>query len=1586
MTETQRQIDIARKSLLDLTNRNRLINFKLTKNTSLKVVDELPTEIYNLLVIQEKSMAFKATIENLDDTKSLDLFTNVGNKKNDNSFARIDDSELPKNYTDLFLQTDQVKEKLSIKLRKISQDARAILEEQGYNILYLALGFLEYEDVEHERTRRKAPLILVPIELYRTKVKSDFKIKWTGEEILHNFALKEKLIEQGIILPDFEMPDEKSELDRYFNRVEKEINTHENWQVNKDIYLSFFSFAKFVMYKDLDADSWSDIHLSENKLLEGLFEKNEEILTANDFNEDDIDKKLETKKLFHILDADPSQICVIENAKAGKNLVVEGPPGTGKSQTIANIIAELLANEKTVLFVCEKMAALEVVKKRLDQTGIGQFCLELHSKKTNKNEFLKELEKCAFTTSETIPTFDTKFSNFEILKNELNDYAKTLRTRVGNLEFNVYELLMLKEKSLLHFERVKRNELDLSIGDWINITSEDYTEAIKSLNDLSQTIQLVQPINKNPWKWCAPNQIILPSDVKIIKEKLNYAIRNLTLYANSLKFLSTLSGIRIPRTMSNLKEAVNAAVMISKAGKVDENVLLNEEWNTPSNIASKIVETIRKIKNLKPIYSQKFRNNASGCDIVFLLKEYKETYNKIFKIFYPRYYKTKKMLKSIYLNSIQRNKYLILEDLLMLKEYINAKNYIKNIETKGLALFGTHWNGENSNPEMLEYLSGWLVSFRKELVAQTLSNNSLKLVSNGISKENIVKTLKKLKTEYINFAQSIKTLDRILKPNYDKYFEMKFENADINKIYNLLKMWEKHTDRIQKWTQFLPYIERCRKTIAWPIADYLFMNNLYSEDIVPSFQSCFADFFIRHAFETMPTLNNFVANFHQKRINSFIEIDQELIKLNRVRLYNKLSAAKPKIFYGISPDSEVGLLVGEFNKKRRHMPIRRLLSAIPKLVQKIKPCFMMSPISIAQYLKPGNVKFDVIIFDEASQIKPQDSLGAFLRAKQAIVIGDTRQLPPTSFFDFIVDSEDDGNFISSISDLDSILHLCKQRYPTLMLKWHYRSKHESLIAVSNNQFYENKLLVYPSATSQSEKLGLHLKYYSDTVYDRGKSQKNLKEAQIVAKAAFDHFKRSPDKSLGIGTFSIKQQEAILDYIELMLQKNPEMENHFSSQKEENFFVKNLETIQGDERDVIFISIGYGKDVNGRITNNFGPLNHDGGERRLNVLITRAREKTVVFSNFRAIDMQYSNGFSKGVKSLKLFMQYAESKEMPYEEQFLEDADSPFEEAVCDFLVDNGFEVRKQVGCTGFRVDLAIVDAKAPGKYLLGIECDGAKYHSSPVARDRDRLRQQILEQMGWVIYRIWSTDWYRNRNEAQKELLAFIQSLNDREDVGNDKDVNIEKNGKEEEEKSKINNCITTYKPTNFIKKTKKYKMATQKDTIGFKSFDLCEEFDIAKIITQIVKIESPIHNDYLINRLRIIYELKRIGERIMDKLESAISFAVRSKMIKRDGDFYLEKYNKKITPRYRQEKKELDLSKIYTKEIEQAIKFVLKHQLSTSLEDLLYQAAKVIGFKTVNLQTKEKIKRITLEMLTNYELEFDSNDFIKIAKNDSDE
>lgn len=453
-----KQFNVLREKLLDLTMRNQLLNFR-PRTRVIKVVDEISTEVYEILVLKEKSMEFKAKKEklNLDKEFQEKELVELSEKESDILWELPSPSkEVADKHQDRYLQTNLNSKDLQKRLFRIHQQAKTVLDEQGYNVLYLALGMLEWCESKNAIAPRLAPLILIPVELRRTKVKRAFKLEWTNDDIITNISLKAKLEEQGVEIPDFSMPDTKEGIFDYFKSVEKSISSKKKWKLRHEIYLGFFSFTKFVMYQDLDPSKWHDSNFVNNPIINSIFNPSEEN-NFNLFNENDVDIKIPSKKTFTVLDADSSQIAAIEDAKSKKNLVVEGPPGTGKSQTIVNLIAELIAMNKTVLFVSEKMAALEVVKNRMDKIGLGDYCLELHSRKSNKKMVLNELERTLSSTKNNFKISEDEYDVLDDLKCDLNLKMELIHENINKTGFSPFQLFGMKEEGLFYFEQKNKS-------------------------------------------------------------------------------------------------------------------------------------------------------------------------------------------------------------------------------------------------------------------------------------------------------------------------------------------------------------------------------------------------------------------------------------------------------------------------------------------------------------------------------------------------------------------------------------------------------------------------------------------------------------------------------------------------------------------------------------------------------------------------------------------------------------------------------------------------------------------------------------------------------------------------------------------------------------------------------------------------------------------------------------------------------------------------------------------------------------------------------------------------------------------------
>ena len=531
-----------------------------------------------------------------------------------------------------------------------------------------------------------------------------------------------------------------------------------------------------------------------------------------------------------------------------------------------------------------------------------------------------------------------------------------------------------------------------------------------------------------------------------------------------------------------------------------------------------------------------------------------------------------------------------------------------------------------------------------------------------------------------------------------------------------------------------------------------------------AFERAYAAWWLPWAMDASDELRRFRYWDHEDAVETFCRLDDEARSLTPREVLRRVAHDLPGKD-GVRRKSELGVLRHQLNLKRPSMPIRRLLESLPESFGKLAPCVLMSPLSVAQYLPAGRAAFDVVVFDEASQITTWDAIGAIARGQQTIVVGDPKQLPPTNFFGRADDQDEDLPDIER--DMPSILEeVAAAGVPERRLDWHYRSRDEALIAFSNRFYYDGRLVTFPAPTTGSGALRFHK---VDGVYVRGQGGRvNHREGEAVAEMVRQRLTSwlqlpTEDRlTLGVITFNSEQQSLILDLLDSMRRDNADLEWFFSQDREEPVIVKNLENIQGDERDVMLFSVTFGPDVQGKLTMNFGPLNNSGGERRLNVAVTRARREMHVFSSILAEQIDLGRTRAVGVKDLKTFLDYAERGPiaLPAADQgSVGPVESPFEESVARALESRGWEVRTQVGVSGFRIDLGIVHPDRAGSYLCGIECDGARYHSSATARDRDKIRQAVLEGLGWSIIRIWSTDWFRNAATVNDRVHDELEQL-----------------------------------------------------------------------------------------------------------------------------------------------------------------------------------------------------------------------------------
>lgn len=1497
MQETiQSRLAASRKELLDLGLRNPLLNYKLTKGKGVHIVDEKASAVYDILVRQQKAMTFLALKEG-------QLFPEGDTK-----------------YQDTRLQTDEDDQKLQSRLLNTYYFARTSVEEQGVNLLYLALGILRWYDNGDTETQRSAPLILVPVSLERSSAQERFRLRFTGSELGANLSLQAKMKSDfNITIPD--IPEaEEFDFNDYLKDIQSHINREPNWSIDADaIELGFFSFGKFLIYNDLDTEQWPntakpEAHPNVAALLEKGF--HEDALE----DESDLDTDTKANDLYRVVDADSSQLMAMLAVQDGGNLVIQGPPGTGKSQTITNIIANAVGQGKKVLFVAEKMAALEVVKRRLDNIDLGMACLELHSHKTNKRDVLAELKRVMELGKPQTAKLELEIRMLEIYRVELNDYCRAVNHQLSGSGLTAQQVIGF----LLQIDQQAKdsNLLKLPIEDiqhWnaerIRL-AEEWADRIQArLIDIGKPADLVF--------YGTQLMVVLPHDKPLILQRLHAALKAVTELLALLAGIHQTTGFEIPVEES---EVPALEALLAKAAEAPDLKGLNitdPVWQTKAEDINELLATGEELENLYRSYKDIFVAEAWSQDILEIRRNIVTYGDSWHKSLHSGYRKSKQQLAGLLKITLPESAGEKLKLVDAISEARRLEGMLQQYDSFAQSLFGGRWLKQRSDWQTLRAAAYYLAGITDPGLLAYLS----KLEPKMIAADYLSVLQREVKLIHELQAQALQALQLPAVPS-------KFAAQE-----NTWQNWIAHFEELQiaiDWNQLNAQSEKegfgflIQAAASWDKAKDLLKISL---------QKTWYEYMITEAFKRSPEISKFERTSHEEIIAKFKKLDQVNLYYNRAMVALKHWEGLPKGNAG----GQVNILKTEFNKKARHMPIRKLVEEAGKAMQAIKPVWMMSPMSIANYLPPGAIEFDLVIFDEASQVRPVDAIGAIARGKQLVVVGDTRQLPPTSFFDKLNTDIDEEENVTA--DMQSILGMCDgQGAPTRMLKWHYRSQHESLITLSNHEFYEDKLVIFPSPGGKHN-LGLRFHHLPDAVYDRGKTRSNPMEAQAVAKAVIDHAGKYPGQSLGVVAFSTAQAQAIQAALETERKASPATESFFTGRADEPFFIKNLENVQGDERDVILISIGYGRTEDGKVPMNFGPLNNEGGERRLNVLITRAKMRCEVFTNITSEDIKVGESARFGIRALKSFLYFAQYAKFDKPEALIPDEIRPFEDEIAAQLSKAGYTVRNKVGSPGFYLDLAVVDPENPGRYILGLICDGKAYDSAASATDRDRLRSQVLELFGWNLYQVWSADWYRNPGRELTRLLAAVEQAK-----------HITESIDKENEAWQLE--VSRDEVTDGILQTPEYRLAEIHIEHIRAEFQLYTFAELAGWIAEVVNTESPVHFDEMAKRITDAAGITKVGSRIRYTLTQALNQAQDEHLVTVKQDFIwspaMEKAivrdRSKLPAAYRK------LSLIAPEEIGEAIVQVVSGAISITEQEAIPLIAKLLGFSRVTDEMRQQL------------------------------
>lgn len=1252
------------------------------------------------------------------------------------------------------------KDRLEATLIDLYRKSKSDLEEGGANTLFLAVGFLKWKKSADDPKSYSAPLILLPIQLDRKSALSGVTMRLLEEEPRFNLTLLE-LLHNDFALTikglDGELPTDESgiDVDGIWNIVRRAVRDIPGFEVTRDVVIGTFSFAKYLMWKDLIDRA---PQLMQSPLVKYLIERGQENVVLEKNGEiveiDDLDAVVNTQELFLPLPADSSQIAAVVASAKGRDFVLDGPPGTGKSQTIANMIAHNLALGRRVLFVAEKKAALDVVYRRLETQGLGEFCLELHSSKTSKMDFLKQLER-AWDARDILTTreWEEEASKVQRLRDKLNQIVRLLHRRWSNgLTLHQAMGRVIRDASSV--------TPSLVWASGIQHTVEQMTE----FRDITRRLELNRDAFKQhghhfriiaQTEWTNGWQSSLIAEAKTIPVKIDD-------YEQAAQKLLEATGISLDTTdPEKLHQLINLCELLSKAAGLDLSFMFTPDVASRIEAAKTVITLLCEIESNKAQLSVTYPDNSWQHVNISQIKHSLAEADKKFWFFATN------ARKNVIAGVMQQYSLNATPDLSVDLAVIEKLQSLHQRLSDLAPLMTTQpgWYGLDTNQNSLRDALELAESIRTALASFASSPQQLAEFRTS------VETLVVHANELLGPQGMMMALSQNLRTSLSDFTETKTRFCHLLNVteseHGIAELREcasgivNNQTALKAWSDWCRVREEAIDRGLLPLVNSIILAD--SDDISATelFETAYCRWFASWVIDSESLLHNFVPAEHFSDIETYRTQTDRLAKLTVRYIRAKLCGVIPAK-NEITRQGGFALLKHELQKSRRHKPVRQMAAEMGDAMSKLAPCMLMSPLSVAQFLPSDQPLFDLVIFDEASQISPWDAIGVMARGKQVVIAGDPRQMPPTSFFNRAASDTDDD----TEEDMESILDECLAAgLYNHSLSWHYRSRHESLITFSNHRYYDSNLITFPApVTRQSAVQWCKV----SGVYSKGKGRHNQAEAEAIVaetvKRLTDKNFVTSGKSIGIITLNTEQQNLISDLLDRARQHHPEIEPFFQSEQEEPVVVKNLETVQGDERDLIMLGIGYGPTEPGANTMsmNFGPLNREGGWRRLNVAVTRARQEMIVFSSFEPSFIDLNRTSARAVADLKHFIEFAQRGPLALAQAVRGSVggyDSPFEEAVANGLRRKGWQVVPQIGVSRFRIDLGIVHPDKPGDYLVGVECDGATYHSAATARDRDKVRSAILQGLGWTLLRLWSTEWWIDKEGALERLDAAISNL-----------------------------------------------------------------------------------------------------------------------------------------------------------------------------------------------------------------------------------
>lgn len=1574
------------RKLLDLNMRNLLINFRINQS----VLPLLASDVSLL----EDALADGEEFRVLPRPEDIKIDTD--NKVLIEKLCRLDDV---KEFIDLESKQKKIHSiytarELEKRLTKLYRSAKASMEENGASTLYLALGLLRWYENKQNSYPRYAPLIMIPVDIKRKSASKGYAMYMRDEEVQVNVTLLEFLKQNYGIqiygLNPLPMDEHGVDLPKIFSIIHDAIMDFPKWNVLEVAVIGNFTFSQFVMWNDICGKS---DFLENNKIVRSLMNG------VIDW-ECTIPEEVDTEDAYLPVTVDSSQLRAIKMAAEGVSFVLHGPPGTGKSQTITAMIANALAKGKKVLFVAEKMAALEVVQKRLKLLGIQDFCLELHSNKSTKKAVLDQLKhSLELVVGEKKPSYDQKLDEIRKIKAELDGYAQALHIerRFGK---SLRELLDIYEGI-----PERETEVDFDPEFVSNLTEKDLNERLYCLQQLVAAGKAVGHPYEHPLAAVHLDEYIqrLKYDLENIMSDYKDSIQKLQIDTET--FIQLL-GIKAPVTELEWNVIYKSAVSILSAEEIPEFLCkadsIDEEFYVPYQYLEKKVAFEARQSQILKYWNESF--------LKMDMESYRNRYDKALSKLFGK----NKALAGL-LSEFQGYASFQTE-IIKIPFYINdiatyqqeAKEFEETTEKLPFA-----WKEILRQYPTKADLTGYQTKLKAQIDAISQFRTQISILESQGKLKNCTSMANLIIQDFNNLAEKEKQVCELLRLEFPKS-EENWMQAKIALCDSIMQ----NAFSIREWITYRQSEKACIEKGLLPVCK-VYESGVPHDHIIDIYLKSIYKTMIISIIDREPVLNNFTGIVFDEKINRFKRMDQEFKELTKDEIFYELASHLPQGFESTQISRELNILRRAISSNGRGISIRILFEQIPIILSRLCPCMLMSPISVAQYLEAKNDLFDIVIFDEASQLPTCKAVGALARGKDAVIVGDPNQMPPTAFF--AGNKLDEDNI--DIEDLASILDDCLALgMPQSHLHWHYRSRHESLIDFSNNEFYENSMFTFPSVNDGEQKVSL---VKVDGFFERGKDRVNRGEAHEIVKEIKRRYKHPvlAQQSIGVVTFNINQQNLIEDILQGEYQNDLQFDK-WANEREETLFVKNLENVQGDERDVIFFSIAFGPDSEGKLSLNFGPLNKENGWKRLNVAVTRARLEMMVFTTLTADQINLRRTKARGVEALRNFLDFAEKGKSHRDSvRGRGQKEQGIMEQIGHYLSEHGYEYHRAVGNSKFKIDIAVINPFNKMEYLLGIMLDDKSYQQSSNTHDREIGQISVLKGLGWKLHRIWAIDWWENKEKELSRLGEILDGLQEEAEeyakahhnhyvteeceieikteivqaVEEKKEIQepvIEEKGSEpvifQYSEQKIASIAGTRSVMEERKREKldyafvDYDMA-QIELTRMSTADFIQKESIpliAEKMQQIIDVEAPIQYDNLIRKTLRAFEIGRSSSYTLEAADKAFK-KVAAKQYKQSKVRFVWRIDQ-IPEKYFVFRKDLEQmnkrtpDEICVQEFKNAVCITLREKGMMDKESLIKETIYMIGFARSGKALKEAVDKgikyglKTGEIVQNEELELE--------------